>query len=151
MNTRPTSNYHHGVERFVPDHDEVIDPEAVDRMLSTMTNQMSFEDRNAMQEEIHGVFNMCPEETPDLVQSSLFKLSQEVMMLSIPEKASFLKAQSLPSTYVNEEWFRLRFLRSELFDIKASAERMVRYLDLVETYYGEIGLRRPIQLSDLVG
>jgi hypothetical protein len=130
---------------------EDIDPEAVDRMLSNMTNQMSFEDRKAMQEEIHGVFNMCPEETPDLVQSSLLKLSQEVAMLSIPEKAAFVKAQSLPRTYVNEVWFRLRFLRSDLFNVKAAAERMVRYLDLVDTYYGEIGLQRPIQLSDLIG
>jgi hypothetical protein len=62
-----------------------------------------------------------------------------------------LKALSLPSTCVNEEWFRLRFLRSELFDVKAAAERIIRYLDLVETYYGEIGLQRPIQLSDLTG
>jgi hypothetical protein len=148
METTPTST-DYGDKTFPPD--EIIDPEAVDRMLSNITNQMSFEDRNAMQEEIHGVFNMCPEETPDLVQSSLLKLSQEVMTLSIPEKASFLKALSLPSTYVNEEWFRLRFLRSELFDVKAAAERIIRYLDLVETYYGEIGLQRPIQLSDLTG
>jgi hypothetical protein len=130
---------------------ENIDPEAVDRMLSNITNQMSSEDREAIQEEIHGVFNMCPEETPDLVQSSLLKLSQEVAMLSISEKAAFVKAQSLPRSYVNEEWFRLRFLRSDLFNVKAAAKRMVRYLDLVDTYYGEIGLQRPIQLSDLVG
>jgi hypothetical protein len=148
METAPSST-DYGDEPLHPD--DAIDPDAVDRMLSNITNHMSFEDRNAMQEEIHGVFNMCPEETPDLVQSSLLKLSQEVMTLSIPEKASFLKALSLPSTYVNEEWFRLRFLRSELFDVKGAAERMVRYLDLVETYYGEIGLQRPIQLSDLTG
>jgi hypothetical protein len=151
METSATTIDHHGVDTFVPDYGEVIDPEAVDRMLASITNQMSFEDRNAMQEEIHGVFNMCPEETPFLVQASLSDLSQELMRLSIPAKSAFLKAQSLPGTYVNEEWFRLRFLRSELFDVKTAAERMVRYLDLVLTYYGEIGLQRPIQLSDLAG
>ena len=45
--------------------------------------------------------------------------------------------------------FRLRFLRSELFDAAKAAKKIVGFLDLLLEYYGEFALRRPIRLSDL--
>ncbi|KAG7374793.1 hypothetical protein IV203_013888 [Nitzschia inconspicua] len=126
-----------------------IDVDAVDRMLSGLMNQMSFEERNAMQEEIHGVKNLCPDETPDKIQISLKELSDELARISIPEKDAFNEAQTLPTTYVNQEWFQLRFLRAEVYDITKAAKRLLRFVDLVKKYFGVVGLQRPIQLSDL--
>lgn len=128
---------------------EEIDPEAVDRMLSNAMNQMTFEERNAKQEEIHGVKTLCPEETPETIHKSLIALSRELEVNSMPEKEAFLEAQALRTTYVNDDWFRVRFLQATLYNIKEAAERMLHFLDLVKTYYGTVGLQRPIQLSDL--
>jgi hypothetical protein len=134
-------------EASIPDD---IDVEAVDRMLSSVMNRMSFAERNAMQEEIHGVGNICPEETPERIQVSLTRLQQELEKASW-EKEAFLEALKLPTTYVNKNWFRLRFLRAEIYNIEKSAKRLLMFLTLVKTYFGTIGLQRPIQLSDLSG
>jgi len=53
------------------------------------------------------------------------------------------------TTFVNDEAFRLRFLRAEQFRPKQAAERMIRNLDLLFRYVGPEGLKRPIRLSDL--
>lgn len=126
-----------------------IDPEAVERMLSSAMNQMTFAERNAKQEEIHGVSTLCPEANPSTIQMSLIELQRELEVISMPEKNAFLEAQTFPATYVNDDWFRLRFLQAELFNINEAAKRMLRYLDAIRTYYGAAGLQQPIQLSDL--
>lgn len=126
-----------------------IDVEAVDQMLSGVLNQMSFEERNAAQDEVHGVLNICPRETPETVQASLIELSHAIAMSSMPEKSAFLEAQALPTTYVNEDWFRIRFLRANVYDICKATKRLLIFLHHVKKYFGMIGLQRPIQLSDL--
>uniref|UniRef100_A0A7S4AM13 Uncharacterized protein n=1 Tax=Pseudo-nitzschia australis TaxID=44445 RepID=A0A7S4AM13_9STRA len=112
--------------------------------------RLSFEDRNAIDEEIHGVSNAFPAETMELMQTALHNLSAE--LLQIPNKPAFDKSQLLfpNDTYVNTLDFRLRFLRCELFDARKAAIRMVTFLDLLdELGFGNEVLRRPIQFSDL--
>ena len=112
--------------------------------------RLSFQERNAIDEEIHGVSNVSPEETIELVQTALHNLSAE--LLKIPNKPAFDKSQLLfpNDTYVNTPDFRLRFLRCDLFDARKAAIRMVIFLDLLdELWVGNELLRRPIQFSDL--
>ena len=106
-------------------------------------------DRNDVQEEIHGVHCLAPEETPELLQESLRQLAITLDVI-IPknQKRAYLESQKLSKTYVNEEGFRLRFLRCELFDVIKAADRIVRYLDLVLELFGKFALKRPICLHD---
>lgn len=117
---------------------------------------MDFKDRNAIDEEIHGVSCMAVEETPELIGAALYQLS--VHLDQIEEKPAYNRAQEIYMAnsgagmqfgYVNSEEFRLRFLRCELFNAKKAAIRIVKYLDLVFEAYGPYALTRPFRLSDL--
>mmetsp|Transcript_34152 Transcript_34152/g.80387 ORF Transcript_34152/g.80387 Transcript_34152/m.80387 type:complete len:501 (-) Transcript_34152:227-1729(-) len=149
---------------------------ALDDLIAQDFGRLSFHDRNAINDEMHGVASLAPEETPEMVASALLQLDSDIK--SIPYKPAFDRSQQwnalsptgnidctrkvhsynkeslctgTVSTYVNTCDFRMRFLRAELFDTKKAALRLVKFLELVmELYDGdEELLRRPIGLSDL--
>lgn len=146
----------------------------IDAVIAKDFTKLSFRDRNAIYEEIHGVANLAPEETPEMITEAMNQLSIELD--GIQYKPAFDKSQqwnqSLPSrvdctqsiysynersiaglthtTYVNTVDFRLRFLRCELFNAKNAAYRLVNYLEMIlNLYEDEELLRRPIGLIDL--
>jgi hypothetical protein len=139
-------------------------------------HNLSPHDRNAINEEMHGVSSLSPEETPEMVADAIHRLSLEID--AIETKPAYDRSQQwnstsltmgidctqsiynynidtlsagTHSTYVNTLDFRLRFLRADLFDAKKAATRLVKFLEMVmELYDGdEELLRRPIGLNDL--
>ena len=110
-------------------------------------------------QEIHGVAEYAPEEyTAEKLKRSLHLLSEA--LASIKDKPAYDKAQEIASnnidsdkekftTFVNDDKFRLKFLRAEQFNAQKAAERMVKNLNLLERYLGIVGLSRPICISDL--
>eukprot|EP00536_Pseudo-nitzschia_multiseries_P018781 jgi/Psemu1/230267/e_gw1.3107.2.1 len=54
-----------------------------------------------------------------------------------------------PRSYVNTREFRLRFLRCTLFDPKRAAKKIVDFLHVAESIFGEEVLERPIRYNDL--
>ena len=132
----------------------VEDQEFNEHTFSNSLLKLSFEDRNTIMEEIHGVTCLAPNETPELLQTAFRSLDDELN--TIAEKPAFTLAQQqtsvvadVPYCYVNTTEFRLRFLRAELFQTKKAAERMVKYLALLYETFGLVALRRPIRFSDL--
>jgi hypothetical protein len=125
-------------------------PKKAEDLLTKEMLNLSFEDRNAINEEIHGVRNVSPNETPELLQMSMYMLSVELS--KIQDKPAYDKSQRLfpRNTYVNTFDFRVRFLRCELFDPKKAAIRMVNFLDFIDSLFvgnNEV-LRRPIRITD---
>jgi len=130
-----------------------------DDILSKEWLRLSLKDRNDIQEEIHSVFCMVPEESPEMIREALEKLSFELVN-NIPaeEQRAYLRSQELYSEdddgattttyYINEDGFRLRFLRLELFDIPKAARRMCRFLDCLLENFGEDCLKRPVSVKD---
>ena len=55
-----------------------MDPHSVDELLTEEMGKLSFQARNAIYEEIHGVGSLAPEETPELIQRSLIDMSNEI-------------------------------------------------------------------------
>ena len=133
-----------------------ITPKAVDELLAKELLQLSVEDRNGIQEEIHGVRCLAKEETPEFIYNALRQLDFELNNdESIPpsQKSAYIRSQELQmvqqhATYVNGTEFRLRILRCELFDVKKAARRMVNFLNYALEYFGEYALVRPIRISD---
>mmetsp|Transcript_22713 Transcript_22713/g.48209 ORF Transcript_22713/g.48209 Transcript_22713/m.48209 type:complete len:481 (+) Transcript_22713:126-1568(+) len=125
-------------------------PDEVDNLLSKELLELSLTDRNAIDEEIHGVVTLAPKETPKLLEVSLRDLSSELDRIpdDSPLKAAYIESQRLPTTYVNGRDFRLRFLRCELFDAKKAALRMTKFLDIAKELVGPEVLQRPIRISD---
>jgi hypothetical protein len=117
---------------------------------------LSFNDRNMIEEEMHGVSCMAIDETPELIETSLFQFDLELDL--IENKVAYNKAKEIitskeeedPSmqSYLLSKDNKLRFLRCEFFDPRKSASRYTKYIDLLFEIYGECALRRPIRLQD---
>ena len=127
-----------------------------DSLFAKALTKLSFNDRTTIENEIHGVSCIAVEETPDLLEHSLIDFESEIH--KIHPKPAYGKAQELlllssnPSSiycYINDNNFRLRFLRCELFNVRKAAERYIKYLDFVLELYGEYALQRHIKMSDL--
>jgi hypothetical protein len=129
----------------------IVNPKEVDELLSRQLRQLKAEAHNPINEEIHGVRCLAPEETPEMVTEALRRLAEEIEVIPFNARVGYNTAQQMfgSSTYVNTTDFRLKFLRSHLFDARKAAFRIVCFLDLVLEYFGTEVLRRPLQLSDL--
>ncbi len=133
----------------------------VEHTLSKDLLELSFKDRNDIQEEIHGVHCIAPKQTPELMHKSLNELalalgSDDIVPahpkrgykkgLEIQQRLQTERANK--QLYVFGDDFRLRFLRLELFDVKKAARRILVFLDLLLDLFGAYALERPIRLSD---
>jgi hypothetical protein len=132
-------------QRFAPGD---IDPGAVDTMLAQQLGDLSFHDRSQISEEVHGVRSLAPVETPQMIHHALWLLDQEIEKIH-PKPAYDQAKHVLQSSLVDDPDFRLRCLRSALFDVKEAAKVLVGFLDLCLDYYGPETLTRPLRMSDL--
>ena len=145
---------------------------SVDNVLARQKLLLSFQDRNDINEEIHGVQSMACEETPELIEDSLRLLFIELQNLSSHFQTIYQQAcvdvmaedqfddnlfsgHEIPSVasnispcYVKSRNFQLAFLRCEFFDAKKAALRFSKYLELVYDLFGEEALRRPLRVDD---
>ena len=128
-------------------HGRTFPPDA-EKLLREEIMKLSLQDRNDYQEEIHGVKIIAKEETPELLKESLRQLDAKLNNRRNPSFPHFLRSQQKLPTYVNTEAFRLRFLRSTLFDVSAAASQINEYLGYASELFGEFVLQRPIRISD---
>jgi len=134
--------------------------QAATQKISLELNKHSFDYRNHLTEVVHGVATQTREETEFLLQSSLTQLTRELEQLVLYDwknnnttnalSAGYLLSRrgSTPDAYINQNSFRLRFLRAENFDAKKAAVRLMRFMNFVLGTFGAFALFRPIQLSD---
>jgi hypothetical protein len=134
-----------------------IDPDAVESLLCQEMNRMTFQQRNEIQEELHGVRSGGMEETPESIQEGLEKLQDELRILPPTMKKAYVKAKELSknqqrqgkaATYIDQPDFAIRFLRADLWDCRKAAKRLTLFIELLLDLYGEYALQRPIQMSD---
>lgn len=138
------------------------DNDSEDQAMGLLSNELlklSCGDRNAIQEEMHGVRCLAPEETPDLVSKALHDFEFELQSIPATKKETYLNlllhqfgtANSEQQHYMNDFEFRLRFLRCELFDAKKAALRFVNYLNFVNASWGfeVVSSKRVITLEHL--
>ena len=132
-------------------------PQSVDSMMAQEFLSLSFQHRNAISEEMHGVSCLMPEETPELIRVSLQKMEHELSLIPDKDKKMYnvclekfgsKNSSEEGGSYVNDVDFRLRFLRSELYDAYSSAGKLAIFLNVVVDLFGEFALQRPIRLSD---
>ena len=120
-------------------------------MFSKALLNLTFTDRNQIEEEIHGVSCMSIDETtPKLIEASLVQFDVELELIPIENKIAYNKVVSImQSSYLLSKETKLRFLRSELFDSQKSAVRYTKYINVLLDIYGDYALQRPIRLQDL--
>ena len=118
----------------------------IDGILSKEMQNVTLQSRLKVQEEVHGISTVCPEENPEMVAHSLYTMQQHLDRN--PFKPIYDKLS--PRSYIYDRDFRLRFLRCDLFDAKKAAQRLVNFTDIMEEYYGIEVLERPLLMSDLL-
>lgn len=122
----------------------------VDTALAKELHRLSVQDRNRVQEEVHGVHFAVSEETPEMIKTSLQSFDEAVKKISGKHAYNFaMTCPRVDTAYIRSPEFKLRFLRATLFSVKRAALRYTRHLDLLYEFFGEVGLQRPLQLSDL--
>ena len=122
----------------------------VDSLLSREMMALTVDDRNAINEEIHGVGTMAPDETSGLIESSLREFQKEVDAIRRVKNNKVVDDfESIDGNnkYVETDSFKLVFLRCELFDAKKAALRYLRYLDLLCDVFGTVALERPLNIA----
>lgn len=121
-------------------------PEDVESQIAIDMTQVSAADRERAYFDLHGIPNH-PSETPQLIQSSLERLDQEVQRLG--DKAAYEMAEAHSSGYVRDCELRLAFLRADMFDAKKAALRLVRFFQAKLDLFGTEKLAMDITQDDL--
>jgi hypothetical protein len=122
----------------------------VDLALAKELHGLSVQDRNKVQEEVHGVQFSIPDETPQMIETSLHQLQVEIQKIrSKPAYDHAMRSTHVDGTYIQSSEFQLRFLRAVLYNVKQAAYRYTQHLNLLYEFFGEVGLQRPLRLSDL--
>ena len=150
-----------------------IQTDDVNELLSQELMKMTLLDRNDIQEEIHGVRCLCVQESPELLEKSLKEFQFQLDALPVSQKKTYNQivlaneeqvssmqpdnknSNTSPTNKtskhyaIEDENFRLRFLRAELFDVKRAVLRFTNYMEFVHEFWGfEIVSKRKIRLSD---
>ena len=119
----------------------------IDTILAREMNSLSFQERNKLQEEVHGVATLAIEEVPELVDTSLEALRKEIE--KFPPIYSFQQHDAATFSYAYSDAFLLKFLRADLFRVQNATKRFMSHCDLLCRYFGVFALQRPLTLSDL--
>jgi len=140
----------------------------VENSLSEELLKLSFRDRTAIEEEIHGVRCGAVDETPELIERSLIEFNSELIarndgdpkndllrnVISIssfePKNIAAAGSSTAPNSkcYLNNPDIRLRFLRCECFVVEKAVQRFLNFLEFSSELFGDFVAERPIRLSD---
>ena len=146
----------------------------VDTMLANALMQLKYEDRTKVEEQIHGIGQEFEEvvETTESIRQALQQFDASLRRkyeaagpshpdfqgynLAIQNQFDYVLCAGLKGDYTNcccsrshDENFRLRFIRTDRFDIEKAVDRFIAHLNLRLVFYGPDSLRRPLELDDL--
>jgi hypothetical protein len=125
-------------EQFRPLYDE--------RALAEDLNSLSFQERQQMDEEIHGVAGEV-QETPDFIAEKL--QAMRAMVRKLPGRRAYDRAAFLRPQLVADDSFHLMFLRAKRFDPEDAAYLMVVYFQSKLELFGDELLVQKITWTDL--
>jgi len=134
----------------------------VENTLAKELLKLSFKDRTAIEEEIHGVRCLTPDETPELLRRTLREFDSELIVrkegdpenhllrnvVSVSSISSAETEAAKAACYLNDQDVRLRFLRCECFAVTKAVQRFLNFLKFSSELFGDFVAERPIQISD---
>jgi hypothetical protein len=130
-----------------PDRSETLEAD-VDAVLARELNKLSTQDRENIQEEIHGVQSLALEESPTQIEEALQALQEEIDRCDPSERLPFDQAIATPTSFVHNREWRLQYLRADLFNPKKACHRIMVRLRLLQTYFGSVALQRNLRITD---
>jgi hypothetical protein len=121
--------------------------ENMDNLRVEELNQLSEEERERAQEEVHCVVDDLVEEEPEYVERMLAQMEDEISKNR--KKFAYDRALFLSPSYVRDRDFALMFLRSKDFHPSKAAECMIAHFELKLELFGLECLARAVTLEDL--
>ena len=143
----------------ISDDDELPSEESVDALLAREMAQLSMEQREEINFELHGI-NSQQEETSISIQKGLAALSQvlveqEQEAVANPKSplatsmSAYLMAKVKDREYVEAEQFRLLFLRKTRWNIPEAASEIYKHFTIKLELFRDELLSQDILFSDL--
>jgi hypothetical protein len=145
--------------------EEIVTPltKNIEKIVARQMYEMNRAEREAIVEGLHGVKSRAVAESPNMITSALEDFREEAELLCKGKvtdvdindknhpigKAHLRALEILDSNYVIAPEFRIRFLRTEFFDVEKAVLRYCRYLNHVWDLFGDLALVRQIALNDL--
>mmetsp|Transcript_1732 Transcript_1732/g.4047 ORF Transcript_1732/g.4047 Transcript_1732/m.4047 type:complete len:567 (-) Transcript_1732:171-1871(-) len=144
---------------FLSDPPDHFTPE---NLLADELKKLTYDDRNEIEEELHGVGCRATNETPQLIEMSLAVFDDQVNKRKENDPyctdllRNIIRCWPTPAAngshsskcYLNDKDVRLRFLRCERFDVDKAVQRFVDFLEFMSELFGDYVTERPVRLSD---
>ena len=118
----------------------------IDDMLSDALKSLTVEEQREQLEILHGVGTQVAEEEM-FIESSLQQL--ESRLSQIKSRSVYQMAEQMDPVYVKARKFRIMFLRGNRYDVKDTAENMLRFFEMKHQLFGMKKLVKDITLEDL--
>lgn len=118
----------------------------IEDMLAQAMKVLTFQEQQEQQEILHGVDQKIEEEET-FISVSLHKL--ESHLEQIKSNSVYEMAERMDPAFVRAKPFRLMFLRGNRFDIKESAENMLKFFEMKRQLFGVNKLVKDITVEDL--
>lgn len=168
-------SFNSGIVKSKADRIKEANTSDVDKLLLEELQGLSVEDRELVQEEIHGVSTFAVSEDDDKIVEGLKCLEEEIRAirmevlaspthvskvenaynesiwayLAVDEESASASATRRVHSYIFHRDFRLRFLRADLYDAEKAAHRYLRCVECLLKYFGPFALQRPLMYEDL--
>jgi hypothetical protein len=123
-------------------------PPVNDTLLAQELNELSFNEREKVLEDVHGVADII-NETPEFVSKCLDQFRDELSKVSRQRRKTLDRAIFLKPSLEHDTKFKLLFLRADRYDAAKSAKRMCEYYDHKLAIFGEEKLAKRITLEDM--
>lgn len=138
-----------GVITTTPPAVEDPDPSSADSLIAHDMASSSQKDLQQAYYDVHGISSEEELiETPELIDTSLAQFDLEIKRLSNRNQA-YLQAESMNQDYVQNQDFRLMFLRADRFHINDAANRFLRHFQVKLDLFGTDKLTLDITQDDL--
>jgi hypothetical protein len=135
----------------------------MDTLIAKQLERLALKDREAINEEIHGVHWLAAPENPGLIREKLAEMEEALVChhqhgdhfgvggeatanIGAGQPANgassdaYNEALLMESQYIHEPALRVMFLRAEFFDARKAAVRFVNFLQLIRDSLGPQGL-----------
>lgn len=117
-----------------------------DALVAKQMTELTSQEREKVYHDLHGISEDILETVP-FIRGALAEFDWELKTLQ--NKDAYEMARFMNPKYVEDPKFRLRFLRTDLFDAKKAALRFVRHFQAKLELFGRDKLARDIVQDDL--
>lgn len=111
-------------------------------------NALTFMERKAMEEDMHGVADIIPE-PDDFVEAKLMEMKEALDISSASEREAWDRAVFLRPTLGRDRKLHLMCLRARRFSARDAAKLLLRYFDNKRKLFGDALLVKRITWEDV--